>query len=98
MLAINMMLHNVTNFAHEAVRSPATEDFEASPNKDTMMNYLFSSILMKHRAVERRTSLHDRSQLADCDTLPDPSSRANSHTRQQAPLPGPEEDEPQPAS
>ena len=59
MLANNALLHNVTNFAHEAVRSPATEDLKANRNKDTMMNYLFSSILMKCRAVERRTSLYD---------------------------------------
>ena len=59
MLANNPLLHNVTNFAHEAVGSPATEDFKANRNKDTMMNYLFSSILMKCRAVERRTSLYD---------------------------------------
>ena len=98
MLAINTLLHNVTNFAQEAVRSPATEDFKANPNKDTMMNYLFSSILMKRRAVERRTSLYDRSRLADCHALPDPSSRTNSCTQRQAPLPGPEEDEAQPAS
>lgn len=90
MLAVNALLHNVMNFAYEAVRSPATEDFKA--------NYLFSSILMKRRAVERQTSLYDRSRLADCYALPDPSSRANSRTRRQAPLPGPEEDEPQPAS
>lgn len=37
MLALNSLLHNVTNFATEAVRSPATEDFKANPNKDTMM-------------------------------------------------------------
>ena len=98
MLAVNALLHNVTNFAYEAVRSPATEDFKANPNKDTMMNYLFSSLLMKRRAVERWTSLYDRSRLADCYALPDPSSRANSRTRRQAPLPGPEEDKPQPAS
>ena len=31
MLANNALLHNVTNFAHEAVRSPATEDLRVSP-------------------------------------------------------------------
>lgn len=79
MLALNSLPHNVTNFATEAVRSPATEDFKANPNKDTMMNYLFNFILMKRRAVKRRTSLYDRS-------------------RRPAPLPSPEEDEPQRAS
>lgn len=62
MLALNSLLHNVTNFATKAVRSPATEDFKANPNKDTMMTYLFNFILMKRRAVERRTSLYDRSR------------------------------------
>ena len=90
--------HNVTNFAQEAVRSPATEDFKTNPSKDSMMNYLFNSILMKRRAVERRTSLYDRSRLADRDALPEPSSRANSCTRRAPSLPGPEEDEPQPAT
>lgn len=61
MLAVNSLLHNVTNFATKAVRSPATEDFKANPNKDRMMNYLFNSILMKRWAVERRTSLYDGS-------------------------------------
>lgn len=98
MLAINALLHNVMNFAHEAVRSPTTEDFKANPNKDTMMNYLFSSILMKRRAVKRRTSLYDRTRLADRHALPDPNRHANSCTRRQAPLPGLEEDEAQPAS
>lgn len=71
MLALDSLLHNVTNFANE--------DFKANPNKDTMMNYLFNFILMKRRAVERRTSLYHRS-------------------RRPAPLPSPEEDEPQRAS
>lgn len=55
MMAVNILLHNVTNFAQEAVRSPATEDFKANPSKDSMMNYLFNSILMKRRTVELRT-------------------------------------------
>lgn len=54
MLAVNSLLHKVTNFA--------TEDFKANPNKDRMMNYLFNSILMKRQALERRTSLYDRSR------------------------------------
>ena len=98
MLAVNALLHNVTNFAHEAVRSPATEDLKANPNKDTMMNYLFSSTLMKRQEVERRTSLYDQKRLADRQALPDQRTRANSRTRRQAPSPGPEDDEAQPAS
>lgn len=98
MMAVNALLHNVTNFAQEAVRSLATEDFKANPSKDSMMNYLFNSILMKRRTVELRTSLFDRSCLADRDALSEPSSRANSRTRWTVSLPGPEEDEPQPAT
>ena len=98
MMAVNALLHNVTNFAQEAVRSPATEDFKANPSKDSMMNYLFNSILMKRRTVELPTSMFDRSCLADRDALSEPSSRANSRTRWTVSLPGPEEDEPQPAT
>ena len=45
MLAVNALLHNVSNFAQEAVRSPAREEFKANPTKDSMMDYLFNSIL-----------------------------------------------------
>ena len=84
MLAVNALLHNVNNFATE----------EANPSKDSMMNYLFNSILMKRRAVERRTSLYDHSHLADRNALPEQSSSRNSHTTRAASLPGPEDDEP----
>ena len=73
MLAVNALLHNVNNFAQEAVRSPAMEDFKANPTKDSMMNYLFNPILMKRRTVEHR-SLYDCSRLADRDALPQPTS------------------------
>ena len=96
MLAVNALLHNVSNFAQEAVRSPAMEEFKANPTKDSMMDYLFNSILMRCRTVERRTSLYDRSRLADWDALPQPTSRTNSRTRRAVSLPGPEEDEPEP--
>ena len=86
MLAVNALLHNVNNFA--------TEEFKANPSKDSMMNYLFNSILMKRRAVERHTSLYDHSRLADRNTLPEQSSSRNSHTTRAASLPGPEDDEP----
>lgn len=80
MLAVNALLHNVTNFAHEAVRTPATEDFKANPNKDTMMNYLFKSILMKRRAVERRTSLYDRCRLCQNQAaVPTPARDGQHH-------------------
>ena len=97
MLAINALPHNVSNFAQETVRSPATEEFKANPTKDTMMDYLFNSILMRRRTVERRTSLYDRSRLADRDTLPQAttSSRSNFRTRPPVSLAGPEEEEPE---
>ena len=97
MLAVNALLHNVSNFAQETVRSPATEEFKANPTKDSMMDYLFNSILMRCRTVERRTSLYDRSRLTDWDPLLQATtSRTNSRTRQAVSLPGPEEDEPEP--
>ena len=97
MLAVNALLHNVSNFAQEKVRSPATEEFKGNPTKDTMMDYLFNSILMRRRTVERRTSLYDRSRLADRDTLPQAttSSRSNSRTRPPVSLASPEEEEPE---
>ena len=89
MLAVNALLHNVSNFAQETVRSPATEEFKANPTKDSMMDYLFNSILMKRRTVKR-------SRLADRDALPQSTSRTNSCTRRAVSLPGAEEDEPEP--
>lgn len=34
MLAVNALLHNITNFAQETVRSSTTVDFKANPTKD----------------------------------------------------------------
>ena len=96
MLAVNALLHNVSNFAQEAVRSPATEEFKANPTKDSMIDYLFNSILMRRRTVERRTSLYDRSRLADREALPQPTRHTNSRTRRAVSLSGPKEDEPEP--
>ena len=96
MLAVNALLHNVSNFAQEAVRTPATEEFKANPTKDSMIDYLFNSILMRRRTVERRTSLYDRSRLADREALPQPTRHTNSRTRRAVSLSGPKEDEPEP--
>ena len=64
-LAINALLHNVEKSAYEAVRSPATEAFKVNPYQDTMMDYLFDAILMRHRLVQRRDSLYDRHWQTD---------------------------------
>lgn len=73
-LAINRLIHNPAEFAKQAMRCPATEDFKANPTDDSMMMaYMLSSILMRRRSVQRTRSLFDRSRY-DTDHQPAPSS------------------------
>lgn len=77
LLTVNSLLHNILQFTHETVHCSATEAFKVDLNKETMMDYLFNSILMRRHPVERRQSLYNCSHLANQDTLPQATSRGN---------------------
>ena len=79
-LAINTLLHNPPVFPNKAMRCPATQEFKANPNDDTMMQYLLSSILMRRRSVQHSRSLFDRTRY-EADDQPTSSSSQERSSR-----------------
>ena len=71
-MAVNTLLHNPPDFANQALRCAAIEQFKENPSDENMMGYLLDSILMRRRSVQRTWSLWDRShyQPQDPDDLP----------------------------